>query len=77
MFHCITLFSCTGVTGEMRYAGLPLGVCSDASLHYLGFSDFSSQYFFELGNLVIFNDNVLIVYLLIYKINFCNLLIFS
>ena len=45
------------------------------TLFSFGFSDFSSRYFFELGNLVIFNDNDLIVYLLIYKINVCNILI--
>ena len=65
-FSCIIL--CRSAFGCLQWY--------EFTLFSFGFSDFSSRYFFELGNLVIFNDNVLIVYLLIYKINLCNLLIF-
>ena len=88
MFHCITLFSlerwrmswCAIKTffmhNIMQACLWVFAVIRVFTLFSFGFSDFSSRYFFELGNLVIFNDNVLIVYLLIYKINLCNLLIF-
>ena len=87
MFHCITLFSLE--RWRMRWCAIKTFSCIilcrlafgclqwyEFTLFSFGFSDFSSRYFFELGNIVIFNDNVLIVYLLIYKINLCNLLIF-